>query len=226
MSNHTPRDALPALLYVTSEPSTSLPIHEFHDWYDNEHVPLRMALPYVQTGRRYEATDGRVPRWLALYDIESTKCLHDASYTRLRAERSNREESVMNRLDILDRRVYTCVSSRGVVVSAAPILVSVEMRIAEGDEARLDKWYEEEHIPLLAMIPGWQRTRRFRQVSDNAQVELLALHEYTEDNGLGGPEHTHAISTPWRTEVQSLVESLQRRTYVLYREFYGPESME
>jgi len=80
---------------------------EFHDWYNNEHIPLRLDhLPAFLTGARYVASDGNKPSWIALYDITSTSTFSDPSYTRLRENRSPREAALVKRLDVLDRR--TC----------------------------------------------------------------------------------------------------------------------
>ncbi|EKM77779.1 hypothetical protein AGABI1DRAFT_130054 [Agaricus bisporus var. burnettii JB137-S8] len=93
-------------LAVLSEPG-QVTLDEFQDWYNNEHVPLRLNhLPSFLTGARYSAVDGKKPGWIALYDIDSTTTFSDPSYTRLRQNRSPREASLVKRLDILDRR--TC----------------------------------------------------------------------------------------------------------------------
>jgi 3-oxoadipate enol-lactonase len=46
----------------------------------------------------------------------------------------------------------------------------------------------------------------------------IAIHEYSQSNGLGGPAHKAAQSTPWRTRVMlSLKGPALRRTYILHR---------
>lgn len=77
------------------------------DWYNNEHIPLRLNhLSAFLTGARYTASDGKKPSWIALYDVDSTSTFSDPSYTRLRENRSPREAALVKRLDVLDRR--TC----------------------------------------------------------------------------------------------------------------------
>ncbi|KAJ3575406.1 hypothetical protein NP233_g1116 [Leucocoprinus birnbaumii] len=77
------------------------------DWYNNEHVPLRLNhISAFLTGARFEAGDGEKPSWIAFYDIASTSTFNDPSYTRLRENRSPREAALVKRLDVLDRR--TC----------------------------------------------------------------------------------------------------------------------
>lgn len=93
-------------LAVSAQPSSQLPLEEFHAWYDDEHIPLRLNhLQSFVTGARYHAVDGKAqrPGWMAMYDIDDTRTFTDRSYTDLRKNRSERETSVMGRLDVLIR---------------------------------------------------------------------------------------------------------------------------
>lgn len=137
-----------ALLYVLSEPKPSLALAEFHDWYDNEHGPLRMQLPFIHNGFRYIAADFLKPTWLATYDLASVSNMQDPSYTRLRETRSKREaQLVENELDILDRRVYEqLLSSRSPQPdqsSPAPILISITLKITPDDRDEVVRWYKD-----------------------------------------------------------------------------------
>lgn len=68
----------PALLMVAMEPPAALE-DEFHDWYDTEHLPQRLALPGFVAGSRWVCIDGW-PRWLALYDLASEAAVHSDAY--------------------------------------------------------------------------------------------------------------------------------------------------
>ena len=75
----------------------SLPI----DWYNNEHIPLRLHhLPSFLTGARFSASDSKTPTWLAVYDITDTSTFSDESYTRLRSSRSQLEADLVARLEV------------------------------------------------------------------------------------------------------------------------------
>ncbi|KAL0949676.1 hypothetical protein HGRIS_009714 [Hohenbuehelia grisea] len=96
-----------ALLAVSSEPGENVSLEEFQDWYNNEHVPIRLNhLSCFLTGARFEAADAKSPSWLALYDIDDTSTFTDESYTSLRKNRSPREADLIKRLELLDRRTY------------------------------------------------------------------------------------------------------------------------
>jgi hypothetical protein len=66
------------LLLVMMEPPASLE-EEFNDWYDTEHFPQRRALPGFENASRWACVGGW-PRWLALYDMESTAALDTDAY--------------------------------------------------------------------------------------------------------------------------------------------------
>jgi hypothetical protein len=57
------------LLFVYSSPGP-VDLAEFNDWYDNEHVPNRLALPGFGAVTRYRASDGMKPEWLATYEVK------------------------------------------------------------------------------------------------------------------------------------------------------------
>ncbi len=55
---------------------------EFNDWYDTDHIPERLAVPGIETARRFVCLDGW-PRYLALYDLASLDVLATPAYRRV-----------------------------------------------------------------------------------------------------------------------------------------------
>ncbi len=55
---------------------------EFQDWYDNEHVPERMAIPGFETGQRFVCLAG-FPKYAAFYDLSSLDVLRSPEYSRV-----------------------------------------------------------------------------------------------------------------------------------------------
>jgi pimeloyl-ACP methyl ester carboxylesterase len=234
--------ATPGILYVTMAPQPSLPTAQFHDWYNNEHGPGRLRLPFVENGFRYRATDlegpGKgLPEWMAIYDITDMAEMNSETYLRLRrvGVQSQRERDTMKQIKV-DRRLLNSAggqtgegfrkledvamegSGRGNVMVA----VSVTVHPGEDKVEELNKWYTEEHIPMLSKVPGWLRTRRFvtSPLQGSDEVEYLALHEYATENGLGGPEFVAATSTKWGEEIRTnVMKEKRRRVYELYYTF-------
>lgn len=207
-------------LAVAIQPGPNTDEEAFHEWYNTEHGPLRLRLPFIKTGDRYKAIDGQRPEWSAVYDTSDPAQLDKRIYTRLREERSQREKKVMSTFESLDRKIYSVVSKRGESAVPAPVQLAVSMRVNESDLEDFNNWYEQEHIDMLSKIPGWMRSRRFKMVvggirgmPPEGQVECLAVHDFRAQNGLDGPEHKAAVDTPWRSKIMEKIVSKDRRLW-------------
>ena len=216
----------PGYLAVAIQPGSNTDEQAFHQWYNEEHGPLRMRLPFITTGDRYRAADDEKPEWSAVYDVPELSWLEKRIYTRLREERSQREKKVMSTFESLDRKIYTLYSERGNNPRPAPVQLAVSFRVNESDLEDFDAWYEAEHIDMLSKVPGWLRSRRFRMVVGGlngmppaGQMECLAVHDYELKNGLGGPEHDAAVKTPWRDRIMGKILSKERRLWNHYLTF-------
>ncbi|KAJ4367840.1 hypothetical protein N0V86_009677 [Didymella sp. IMI 355093] len=238
----------PGILYVTMQPKEGLADAQFHDWYQNEHGPNRLRLPFCNNGFRYRATDladsqgqgsKEKPEWMAIYDFDELEWLTREPYQKLRSApvQTQRERDTMKQI-FVDRRSYDLlgewsgsdfadlqkVENEG--VKNVMIAVSFVLQPGADKEEELKRWYEQEHVPLLQKVPGWRRTRRFVtsyldiQAKPETQREFLALHEYAPDNGLGGAEFIAATTTPWCDKIYAdVVQDRKRRTYELYYTF-------
>ncbi|KAF2209798.1 hypothetical protein CERZMDRAFT_86756 [Cercospora zeae-maydis SCOH1-5] len=194
----------PGYLAVAIQPGKDTEETAFHEWYNTEHGPLRLRLPFIETGDRYFAADGQKPEWSAVYDVSDLKWLEERIYTRLREERSKREKAMLSTFESLDRKIYSLVSVRGKTPKggAAKVTLTASFIVNEEDWEELGKWYEEEHTDLISQIPGWIRTRRFKMVVGGirglppaGQVEHLAVHDFEQLPDLKGPAFHKAIST-------------------------------
>lgn len=61
---------------------------EFNEWYDEEHLPERLAVPGFESGRRYVCISG-APRYLAMYDLAGPEVLETAEYLGVSLDRSS-----------------------------------------------------------------------------------------------------------------------------------------
>lgn len=214
----------PGYFYVLSQPKSHF-LDEYHEWYNSEHGPLRLKLDFFLNGYRYKSTDpADPPIWLACYDLKKISSLDEPRYTVLREKRSEREQELLNhKLNFLDRRIYSDVSSRGRNGGPAPVVMTVAFLVANELVDEMNRWYEEEHIDDLSKIPGWRRSRRFQLIEGDNQkkgyTELLAVHDFEKENGIDGPEHEFAKSRPWRNRILGLVERRDNKRFEFYHEF-------
>ena len=218
------------LLYVTMQPSAGLKEPLFHEWYNNEHGPLRLRLPQIFTnGLRYRATDGEKPTYVAMYDVTDMSLLETDAYTTLRENRSPREAETIGQVGI-DRKFYQLIDALQTSSFVAPenlsdeeaeglvlVAAGIDLKVTEGAVEAYRKWFIQEHAPLLSRVPGWRRSRLFK--SSNT---LLGLHDYSKKNGLGGPQHKASMNTPWRSEIfDKYIQKKNMRTWELFYVF-GP----
>jgi hypothetical protein len=85
---------------------------EFHRWYEDEHIPERMAVPGFLTARRFRAIEGG-PKYLAVYDLESPEVLASEPYLRLTGDHKSAWTRRMESMFRNGRRnVYVSISER------------------------------------------------------------------------------------------------------------------
>lgn len=188
----------------------------FNAWYDEEHVPNRLALPGVLGAWRYRATaPEEYPRYLALYDLQSVAVLQQADYLRLAAERSERERGMMARIPMIDRRVFDLILDGEAWTAAAPYLLTVAMSPAPGGAEDFVAWYREEHIRMLLEVPGWRRVRLFQQVEGDGPA-FMAVQELESPAVFEHENYQKSISTPWRGRIRSSVSRYERNLFKLH----------
>lgn len=69
----------PLLLCVWWQPAPGS-ARQFHDWYDNEHIPLLSRIPGWLRSRRFELTEGDGPAFLAMHDLANTAVFTHPGY--------------------------------------------------------------------------------------------------------------------------------------------------
>jgi hypothetical protein len=209
------------LLFVYSSPGL-VDLAEFTDWYDNEHVPARLATPGFGAVARYRATDGMKPGWLATYLIKPGT-LDTPAYKALSENASDREKRIMSTLSTLDRRVYSLLSdswAEGVAEDSgpAPVVLAVSMSVPTAVEPELAEHYEQEHFPLLLAVPGWRRARRYVLTSGTGP-KFLSLHEVDSEAAFEDPGYVASGSTPWRKRIIASAIAREKRVFGLHKSF-------
>ncbi|KAF2860692.1 alpha/beta-hydrolase [Piedraia hortae CBS 480.64] len=181
----------PGYLAVAIQPGPDTDPESFHDWYNTEHGPLRLRLPFITTGYRYRAVDGGKPEWIAVYNVSDLSWLESRIYTRLREERSVREKKVMGSFDSLDRKIYQTFLTVGNVKGPAPVQMIETLIIEKSNLDEVRQWLEKEYIPFISDVPGWRRTRCFQTLVGGLeglppahQVEIILVHDFEKDSGL------------------------------------------
>ncbi|KAI0702234.1 hypothetical protein C8Q76DRAFT_578476, partial [Earliella scabrosa] len=222
------------ILLVYTEPGRAVPSPAYETWHDTAHVwpLLNLPGPLFLTATRWTAADTKTPGHLAIYDLASPGAVHDPAYAELLDPEGNEgSRAMLDKLELMDRRVYEPLAdeSRASAQSRSgsdsgedddsddyqPPIEPKYMTIAEVEmkkyaEAEFNRWFDEEHIPLLSCVPGWVRSRRFvlkevldrgREVKVERPPKYLALHEWTSLDAFRTKEFKRATTTPWRMQV-------------------------
>lgn len=186
------------LLFSQMEPPPGWE-EDFHDWYESEHIPARMALPGFAGAVRFEAHEGS-PRWLACYFLDDLGVLDTPEYQALKTDPTERTARMLDAVSGFTR--YTCseLSDTGPVDEEPGMLSVVAFSVPEEDRADFEAWYADEHVPLLMEADGWLRVRRYRVLPGHAGPPWthLALHELRSTDALDSPERERARTTAWR----------------------------
>src|SRR5262245_36969241 len=84
--------------------------HDFNQWYEQEHLAERMAMPGFLRARRFKVVEGS-PKYLALYDLESPDVLKSADYQHvIGAGKSAWTRRMEGQFGSLTRNVYLSIS--------------------------------------------------------------------------------------------------------------------
>ena len=174
---------------------------EFHDWYDTEHLPERQRVPgFLVCERWLGAEDARVS--VATYDLESVAVLQGPAYRAIGGENlSPWSKRVTARVERLMRfEGNQILPGDQLPPSRAGGLLLNAMNITPELEAEFNEWYDKEHIPALAAVPGVLCARRFRGSSGNRKY--VALYHLAEPAVVESAEWKAARQSDWTSRLQ------------------------
>jgi hypothetical protein len=174
---------------------------EFHDWYDTEHLPERQRVPgFLVCERWIGVADRKIS--VATYDLDDVKVLKSPAYLAIGGENlspwSKRVTSRVERLmrfegdQVLPGDQLPPRDAGGLLLNA--------MNVAPEVEAEFNEWYDKEHIPALAAVPGVLAARRFRGTSGNRKY--VALYHLATPDVQDSAEWKRARQSDWTTRLQ------------------------
>jgi hypothetical protein len=175
---------------------------EFNDWYDLEHVPERARVPGFLTLQRWIEAE-HATHSVATYDLDRVAVLQSDAYRAIGGENlspwSQRITAKCRRL--LPRfEGEQILPGEATAPSDAGGLLLVAMTPAPQHETEFNAWYDTEHVPALARVPGVLSARRFRAAGNPRYV---ALYHLTAPEIVAGAEWKRAAdSTPMPAHIR------------------------
>jgi hypothetical protein len=171
-------------------------VDEFQDWYDTEHLPERARLPGFLTAQRWISADG-APLSVATYDLETVGVLTAPPYQAIGgANLSPWSKRITAKCQLLLRFAgeQTLPGDQVAPVDAGALLLNA-MNVSPEVEDEFNKWYDDEHIPALAAVPGVSCARRFR--ATQGHLKYVALYHVASPEVVASAAWKKAAATPW-----------------------------
>jgi len=203
---------------------------DFNHWYDTHQIPIRMSVPGFVSAQRYCDTDR--PNYLGLFEITEPSVLDSADYEKVKAQPNAQTAWMLSNTLDYARYLGSEISDHkrkdaGDETLDAPILYAVYFSVPDDRVEEFNKWYDEEHAPMLLKCPDWQRIRRFEIFDGEPQPWThLALHYLADIAALDSPEREAARNTEWYKKLSE--EPWFRSSYSIYDRvgdrFEGAES--
>ena len=207
------------LLLTMTEPPAQME-EEFNAWYDTEHLPERLAIPGFESARRWIDPDAAAGtgKYLATYELADPQVLDTPAYLAHVGDNFSPWSKRCLSHCVLFRR-WTC---RQILPGdAAPEPAARALFFAGGDvpaehEAEFNKWYDTEHIPLLAAVPGVLRARRF--LDPQGKPRYAALYELVDERVAHSEAWNAVLETPWARRIDALTRDCEwiLKAYVAY----------
>lgn len=191
-----------ALLYILVSPG-SRTAEDVSTWLNS---PSIRSIPGLKTATEYSAIDSQKPEFLAVYELTNPSAV----------QLSSLEDTAASSGFEVELRLYTLFSSKTSPHYNAPahrIFRTLGLQPSPTlPEDAYNAWYEQEHVPLLSVVPGWLKSARWtlkesmRFAADGTRRDkptslYLAIHEYESMESFSKPEFKTAISTPWRDKI-------------------------
>jgi hypothetical protein len=174
---------------------------EFNAWYDTEHLPERRAVPGFLTWQRWiGAEDSNIA--VATYDLDTVAVLQSPAYQAIGGANlspwSKRLTAKCERILRFEGE-QTLPGDQVAPTNAGALLLNA-MNVAPEGEDDFNKWYDEEHIPLLAAVPGVLCARRFR--ATQSPLKYVALYHVAAPEVVSCEAWKKAVDTPWTQRIR------------------------
>jgi len=176
---------------------------EFNDWYDLEHVPERLRVPGFLDAQRWIG-DENPKIAVATYDLPAHAVMNGPEYQAI----GGANGSVWTkRITAIAKRILrfegTQIVPGDVTAPAeANALLAVAIDVEPAIEPEFNEWYNSEHLPQLAAVPGVLAARRFQAAGTDVERKYLALYHLISPDVSRSPAWAKAANTPWTEKMR------------------------
>jgi hypothetical protein len=177
---------------------------EFHDWYDLEHIPERRAVPGFGVCERWIGAEQPAIS-VATYDLDSIDVLRSEVYASIAYGNlsvwSKRVTGMCKRLLRFEGTQLT-PGALAAPDGAGGLLFNA-MNVVPEAEADFNAWYDEEHLPALARVPGTLAARRYLSAgAGSGSQRYVAIYHLESPAVAVSAAWKRAVDTPWSERVR------------------------
>ncbi len=193
---------------------------EFNDWYNLEHVPQLTALPGFVRTRRYQCDQADI-RYLAWYETVDEKVEAGPHFQSIVANPTpwslRMRKLYGNNRERMNFKLMCEVGQTA--FPDAPWMYIVHTDIPDHIVDEYNAWYDKEHLPRCAGIPGVLRARRYMSTGiaggGAGGPKSLTAYELAGPDVWESPAAQRARKTPWTGKMRSLFSNTRRALYRL-----------
>ncbi|KAF1818404.1 uncharacterized protein K489DRAFT_413701 [Dissoconium aciculare CBS 342.82] len=187
----------------------------FDDAHHSEHEPIKINVSSLVNVKVCQANWEVDTELYGIYEVSDVEQLSaQVEQAWLGEPLALPESAILESLQDFRCKIYHLLTECGDAKCHASVMLAVTVKVAEQDAEQLQIWYEEEHLGLMAKVPGWLRSRRFERVLPAAsatemrsEVEFLALYDFEQNHGLQGIAHKAASATARTAAIREILRS-------------------
>jgi hypothetical protein len=191
---------------------------EFNDWYDTEHIPERQRVPGFLVCQRWIGAENP-KQSVATYDLENVAVLRSPAYQAIGGQNLSpwTKRVTAGTQRILRFEGDQILPGDKAAPEGAGGLLLVGMTPALGVETAFNAWYDNEHVPALARVPGVLSARRFRNAAGGTP-KYVALYHLASSGVVDSAEWKQASgSTPMPENIRPQISDRLRLVCRNYR---------
>jgi hypothetical protein len=202
------------LLLAMLEPRQEME-EEFNEWYDQEHIPERKAIPGIITAQRFIAHGGS-PKYLALYDLERLEVLESEAYKRVGpANYSPWTRRINRKARIFIRQIWHQMSpGKDVLSHKSGTLILWSFDCPKDRREDFNDWFEKACFLDLKGIQGYIQSRRFSRGDGDATD--LALIEFGDESSLESGVYRTVLFSNGAVKARKAFGEVQHKIYARY----------
>jgi hypothetical protein len=179
---------------------------DFNRWYNEEHLAERASIPGFLNARRYRSLQG-TPTYIALYGTVDVRVLQSDAYLKVSNNPTPLTQRIRPHFRNFVRNEYELILTLGSIPDkTSPYVLLVRLEIDPEHDAEFNDWYNTDHLPALASVPGVYGARRYRATVGSPTY--LAVYELANADVPKSEAWRKAADSPWTLRMRRLYRDL------------------